>query len=605
MVMVRIRSLHAVVALAASALLLPRLGAAPANEENSLAVVPSNAPLVVHIKGFERTRDRLITMVKNAIPDLGAQAEAAIKGGIQKAFEGRELKGLEKDGSIFLVFTEIPKAEQMPPKMAFLVRVTNYADFRDGLLKEDEKKSLKTDPAGFEEAHFEGDEPAFLVDLKNYATFTRHKEIAGQFKVKKPGLDTILDKTFAKKMLASDISVYVDMTAINKVYGDDIKKAHEEIVKAIEEANENLGGANKNTLEMVKLIVGPLFQAFEDSKGIFAAVDFRPEGFAFHTEALVGAETKTNALLKIAKPSALGDIAKLPSGKMFYNGMQIPVSLLKNISPFLYGIVYDEESKSGKALRDAVDQIADSKPAARLDALDLPAQGIQVWQYEDPVRAATAQLKLFESLQGGESYSSGMLKEKPKVSPSAKKYREFDLHKVALAFDIEAMAEKSLPQGAATEELKKQMVGMLKKMIGESHEIWFGSNGKQFIQVMAKDWETAQKLIDQFLEKKSTVGDLEAFKEARKQLPADSSLTMLIDVPKYATLMTEAFEPLLSLFPVPIPAGILTPATPGTTCFMGTAVTLQPERASFDFWFPGKAANEIYKMFVEKAIKGG
>ena len=356
---------------------------------------------------------------------------------------------------------------------------------------------------------------------------------------------------------------------------------------------------------MAKLIIGPLFQAFQDSKGIVAAVDFRPEGFALHTEALVGAETKTNTLLKIAKPSALSDLAKLPSGKMFYNGMQIPASLLKNISPFLYGIVYDEESKAGKALRDAVDQIADSKPSARLDAIDLPTQGIQVWQYEDPVRAATAQLKLFESLQGGESYSSAMLKEKPKVSPSAKKYREFDLHKVSLAFDIEAMAEKSLPQGAATEELKKQMVGMMKKMIGESQEIWLGSNGKQFVQVTAKDWDSAQKLLDQFMDKKSSVGDLEAFKDARKQLPSDTSWTSLIDVPKYATLLAEAFEPFLSLFPVPIPAGILTPATPGTTCFMGMTVTLQPERAGFDFWFPGKGANEIYKMFVEKAIKGG
>jgi hypothetical protein len=603
--MMRRRNLHLVVALAVLTLLPCGLRAAPADEHNPLAVVPANAPIVIHVKGFECTRDRLIAMVKNAIPDLAAQAEAGIKDGIQKGLDGRELKGLEKDGSIFVFFTEIPKPDANLPKMAVIVRVTNYADFRDGILKEDERKALKKDPAGFEETAFDGNEPAYFVDLKNYAVITPDKEVAGQFMIKKPGLDTTLDKTFAKKVLASDISVYVDTAAVNKVYGEEIKKAHEEIVKAIEEATENIGGANKNTIEMAKLIIGPLFQAFEDSKGIVAAVDFRPEGFALHTEALVGAETKTNALLKIAKPSALGDLAKLPSGKMFYNGMQIPVSLLKNISPFLYGIAYDEESKSGKALRDAVDQIADSKPAARLDALDLPAQGLQVWQYEDPVRAATAQLKLFESLQGGESYSSGMLKEKPKVSPSAKKYREFDLHKVALAFDIEAMAEKSLPQGAATEELKKQMVGMLKKTIGESQEIWFGSNGKQFVQITAKDWNTAQKLIDQFLEKKSTVGDLEAFKEARKQLPADTSLTTLIDVPKYATLMAEAFEPFLSLFPVPIPAGILTPATPGTTCFMGTAITLQPERASFDFWFPGKAANEIYKMFVEKAIKGG
>ncbi|HEV3237476.1 MAG TPA: hypothetical protein VGZ25_10840, partial [Gemmataceae bacterium] len=297
--MVRLRNLQHVVALAALTLMLPGLRAAPANEENPLTVVPANAPIVIHVKGFERTRDRLIAMVKNAIPDLAAQAEAGIKDGIQKALDGRELKGLEKDGSIFVVFTEMPKPETNPPKMAILVRVTSYADFRDGLLKEDEKKSLKMDPAGFEETTFEGNEPAYFVDLKSYAAITPDKEVAGQFKIKKPGLDTTLDKTFAKKMLASDISVYVDTAAVNKVYGDEIKKAYEEIVKAIEQATENFGGANKNNMEMAKLIIGPLFQAFQDSKGIVAAVDFRPEGFALHTEALVGAETKTNTLLKI------------------------------------------------------------------------------------------------------------------------------------------------------------------------------------------------------------------------------------------------------------------------------------------------------------------
>ncbi|MFL5243197.1 MAG: hypothetical protein ACJ8FY_13915 [Gemmataceae bacterium] len=600
--MVRLRSLCWLLAAAVMPLTAPFLYAAPADQENPLTAVPANSPIVVHIKGFERTKERLITMIKNAIPDLAAKAEAGINDGIKKALQGRELKGMEKDGPIFVVFTEIPKGG--PPKLAVLVRVTKYADFRDGLMKEDERATLKPNAAGFEEATMEN-EPVYFVDLKKYAVITPDKEVAGQFTLKRPGMDTMLDKTIAKKMLDSDMAVYVDTTAINKEYGNEIKMAREEIQKGLEQMADQLGGANKNGMEMIKLIVGPLFQAFEDSQGLVAALDFRPEGFALNSQALVGADTKTNALLKNAKPAAMAELAKMPAGKMFYNGMLVPGSLLKNISPFLYGIAFDAESKQGKALKDAVDQIAESKPSARLDAIDVPAQGLQVWTYEDPVRAATAQLKLFESLQGGESYSSAMLKEKPTVKASAKKYRDFDLHNVSLTLDIDAMVEKSLPPGAATEEIKKQMTAMMKRMIGDSQNIWFGSDGKRFVQVAAKDWDTAKNLLDLYLDKKNTIGEQEAFKDARKHMPTDTSLVILIDVPKYATLLAEAFEPFLSLFPIPLPAGILKPAVPGTTCFTGIAVTLQPQRASFDYWLPGKAANEIYKMFIENALKGG
>src|SRR5262249_43609265 len=151
-------------------------GAAPANDPNPLAVVPATAPIVIQIKGFEHTKDRLITMVKNAIPDLAKQSEAAINDGIKKALEGRELQGMEKEGPVFVVFTEVPKPDVNPPKIAVLVRVTKYADFRDGILKEDERKGLKKDPAGFEETAFEGGDTAYFVDLKNYAAITPDKD---------------------------------------------------------------------------------------------------------------------------------------------------------------------------------------------------------------------------------------------------------------------------------------------------------------------------------------------------------------------------------------------------------------------------------------------
>ena len=76
-------------------------------------------------------------------------------------------------------------------------------------------------------------------------------------------------------------------------------------------------------------------------------------------------------------------------------------------------------------------------------------------------------------------------------------------------------------------------------------------------------------------------------------------------MPQYAAVVAEVVEPFLAIFPVPLPPGALKPAIKGETCFMGIAVVLQPEHASFDFWFPGKAANQIYKMYVVNFLKGG
>ena len=46
--------------------------------ESPLAVVPAQAPIVVHLRGVTRTKDRLATFIKNAMPDIGPSQSARI-----------------------------------------------------------------------------------------------------------------------------------------------------------------------------------------------------------------------------------------------------------------------------------------------------------------------------------------------------------------------------------------------------------------------------------------------------------------------------------------------------------------------------------------------
>src|SRR5262249_5741996 len=113
--------------------------AAPAPDGGSaLAQVPADAPIVVYLHGLERTQDRLGELLKNALPDLGPKAVEQLCQKIEAGLMGRQLKGLPKDGAVFAVLPEVPTPGQQPPKMALLLAVERYTQFRDSVLQEDE-----------------------------------------------------------------------------------------------------------------------------------------------------------------------------------------------------------------------------------------------------------------------------------------------------------------------------------------------------------------------------------------------------------------------------------------------------------------------------------
>jgi hypothetical protein len=484
--------------------------------------------------------------------------------------------------------------------MAIIVAVTKYDEFRDGILKDSERGTLKKNAGGFEEVTMHN-ETLYWVDRKGYAVITPVKEVAEQFTKKQEGLHAKVDKALAKKLLESDLALYVDTAAVNKQYAEQIKDAKEKLEGFLDTAAQ-MGGASKDTLESAKLIIGPMFQAFEDSRGLVLGLEFRPEGFALTGQASVGPESTTNKALKDSKPGALTNLGQMPTGYLYYDASALSATMVEKLAAFFLGAM-PGEGIDKKELKEAVQDLEAAKPSHRAGATSMPLKGIQVWACEDGAKADKAQLKILEALKEGSSFT-GVLKNKPEIKARAEKYRNFELTRVKMTWDIDKMVEGAGP-AANTEEGKKAMTAMMKSMLGEGVTVWFGSDGKNMVKVMAPDWSTAKAILDSYFDKKATIGDSEAFKETRKHLPAEATLLYLVDVPQYAVLIGQAMEPMFASMQLPIPPGAFRPAVKGKTCYIGLAVTLQPLQGSFDFWLPGKAANEVYKMYIEKLMTPG
>src|ERR1700719_1426873 len=75
---------------------------APASaQESPLAQLPADASVVIQIHGVERTKNRLVAFLKNALPDLAPMVETQIDEVLKNGIDGRHFNGLNKDGPHF------------------------------------------------------------------------------------------------------------------------------------------------------------------------------------------------------------------------------------------------------------------------------------------------------------------------------------------------------------------------------------------------------------------------------------------------------------------------------------------------------------------------
>jgi hypothetical protein len=579
--------------------------AAPVPAEHSaLAQVPATAPLVIQIRGVEGVKERLEAFLKNALPDVLAQIQPRLDSMAKDGVNGRKVTGVPKDGPIFIVLLEMPKmGESAPPKMAVVAAVTKYDEFRDGLLKEDERKGLKPAGAGIEKTSTEGSD-TYFVDLKGYAAVTPSEEVATALTKKPAGLDTKLSKDQASRLLAADASLYVSMDTINKDYGDQIKQGREFLENIIGQAGENVPQTQRASIDLVKKAIGPIFQAVEDSQGVLATATLRPDAVLVHAQTNMRNGSKTSTLLSEFKVDEFQGLEKMPGGEMIYMGTATTAKLLDKMGALLTGLGGGDE-KAMKVAGEAMEAMAKAGPGVRLDAAGVPASGLQVWHFDDPAKAVAAQLQLAKNMGEGGAFQGGVVKDKPTVKEGAEKYKDISFNSVELTWDLDKMAEQAAKGGMGlSDEAKKQLVDAFKTILGEKLHYWFGTDGKVYLQVTAKDWASAEALLDRYFKGEKSAGGVAAFTGVRKELPAKATMVVLADAVQYVGVIANVAKPLVA--PVfPLPPGYPAKVDKDNPTFVGVAASLVPDQGSFDLVVSAAAVKEGYKSFVVPLMPGG
>jgi hypothetical protein len=571
---------------------------APGGDTSPLTVVPTSAPIVVYLRGVDGTKAHLIAMLKNAIPEMAGAAEAALDAALNGTYtDGRKPRGLVKDGPIFGVFTEMPKPGE-EPKMAFILAITKYEEFRDNVLSEEERKSLKSE-TGYDTATLASGEAIFFVNKKEYVVVAQSKEVAETFTKKQKGIDGQISKEQASRLLAGDAGLYLSMDAINKAFGPQIKLAKEQAPELLKTLAESAEKRQRASFDLLQKMLDPIFQAVEDSHGILLTAEFRPNGLAIHLESEFRSGTPTAKMLDGNKLSTFEGLDKMPAGQMIYVGTESSKSLLKLFGSQIFGVSDDPKENAEKALQEGVKALIDADPGTRINFQNFPMSSLDIARYADPAKAIKSQLQLLQAYSDmGMAYGYVALKGKAKITPKAQKYQDIEFTSAEMAWDMEKTTANI---GGATmpDDMKKAMAETFKKMLGDKQTIWLGTDGKEVVQVAASDWAAAEKSLDAYFKGTNSASKQANFRDVRKGLPAETSMLALVDLVRYFDL---AVKPMLDNAPLPFKLPALTGKVPPTYC--GFSGTLKADRAGADIFISAATVHEIYKAYVLPLMGG-
>jgi hypothetical protein len=544
--------------------------------------VTADSVLVVQINGLERIKERVTTMMKavdagNA-KSIGESIESGLKDFIGK---DRDLAGLDVKGRFFIAFQNFDVVGGGELPMVVSLPVPDYKTFQKKFLTADERKSFRTAGEGVDEIEFEQlNKTVYLVDDKNgYVIATPNKELAEAYAAKFERLTPKRLDDLAETVLENDIAIYFNMERINNLYAAQIGQVKQFLPLVMQQMQNNLPPEQINT---VKAYFDSFIRSFEDSKGFAIGLEARPEGMNFRLDFTIKAKTATAELLKDEKPTALANLMKLPKGYTAYHGSKFGetfVNLGRSLAEFTAA---PEDDKTADAIKKYLE--ASSQSSIEWYTVNQDQNVLQLRTPKDPETIVKTKLKAMSMLTPGAKYTNLVLKDPVKVKEGDQKVGGWTFNRASMVIDFEeSVVQKGDPA------VKEAAIATMKKTMLEKPQQWFGTDGKSYMEVTAKDWDTAKVLIEKTLADKDTINEDKEAVALRKQLPSETTWMLMMDTSSMVNSIVQGRENLPDTPGIP---GASLPAIKMVTAkgtFLGMALTVKPTGVRFDTFVPTAA----------------
>jgi hypothetical protein len=555
--------------------------------------VAANAMLVVQLNGLERTKDRIVKMLQgvdeNTAKEAGKQFDEMLKG----LLEGRDLAGLDGQGRAFVAVGPLAEVASEEGPFAFLLPVKDYKTFQGKFLTDGERKSFQKGKGGVDEVELAASGNAlYLVDTgTGYVVVSPNKDTAEAYAGKYEKLTAKKMGTLADAFLSADVGVFLNLARVNEEYAGPIAQGRVAVGQLFQLVGGQLDPAQ---IEVAKSMIDGLFQVVEDGTGLVIAVEARPEGAGVRVEGAFTAGSESDKVLAAETPTGLKGLADLPKGMTSYSASNWGKGI-GGIQRKLGTEFNPDDDGAGRAIEKWIELTAGGGESVSMSGSGLAT--LTAAAVKDPQKAADAKLAVFQALGEGSRYSNLALKAKPKAAKDAQKHAGFTLHSATVEVDYEASVQKGL-EG----DQREAAIEAMKKLVPEKQTIYFGTDGKRFVQVSGKDWDEAKGLLDQFASPKAKASDDPAFAATRKQLPAEAGYVLLSDAGSLIGTLAEYAGGLAGA--IPGGPGADFPKfgkVKGDPAYMGVAVTAKKQSVRFDLFVPTTAVKAVMKAAEEGA----
>ncbi len=582
--------------LACLGLLLPFVGAAPLPNLDlaKLKIIPDSAGAVVVVRGVEGVKGRLFSFLKKAVPEYAGLAQTMTDLSLSGGLDGRKLEGMAANGPIFVILPSLKEKDLTGeiPNVTVVAAITDYAKFRDGLLKPNERKELKKE-GGLDVVQVAG-HSTFMAEKDGFAVLAPSREGVEFVLKSKASLDAKVSPAISARLAGADVALFVNFDQALKDYAEQLKEAESSAADFLKSAAEALPKEQKASFEMMQSFIKPTFQALRDSSGMVFSLNFAPEGALFRVEVEARKGTDSAKFINSIGVSAFEGLAKQVAGQVFYTGFVGGEAINKLTETFTKSLKTDANADEIKKLVEAMALLAKAGPGETNSTMDLPLTGITITKYKDPQAAMAAQLQSLEIMGPGSLYGGGGIKDF-KITKDAVTHQGTKFTRAVFSWDFAKMFGngQELP-----EEVQKQIVTLMKELMGEKMEVYLGIENGESIQLTAPNWDKAKKLLESYKTGKAKVGAVENYTAVRKGMSDRQTMVVLLDPVRYGgkvvEIMKGAFAGML-----PIPPGFPANLDKANPSYLGFGVALDQNNAAMEWFISSAAINECFKTFVK------